>query len=107
MFRVQRTGVMTEVFFRRIMPTGFRGRSQIQLGRECVRELEIGWEDCMEVLLWACISRLAGVNDMCKKIVAGTMRKADQGQMIKGLAYQAKEGRPRRNRLHSNKLATY
>lgn len=72
-----------------------------------MRELEIGQEGCMEVLWWACISRLAGVNDMCKKIVAGTMRKADQGQMIKGLAYQAKEGRPWRDRLHSNKLATY
>lgn len=31
--------------------------------------------------------RLAGMNDMCKQKVAGTVRKVDQGQIINGLEY--------------------
>lgn len=41
-----------------------------------------------------CASRLAGENEIYQQAETGTVRKVEQGQIIKGLEYQAKKGRP-------------
>ena len=72
---------------------GFSRRNQIHISRECERELEMRPEDGTEASSWACASRPAGGNDMCGSAGAGTVQKGEQGQIIKGLEHQAKEGR--------------
>lgn len=58
---------------------GFSRRNQIQISRECERELEMRPEDCTEALSWACASGPAGGNDMCGSVGAETVQKRRAG----------------------------
>lgn len=81
MCRVQRTVVLKRAFFKKehvpwILKKeldsdkpGMWKRAGNEVGR------------LHKTLWWACTSRLAGANDMCKQTMAGTVRKSDRGQI--------------------------